>query len=153
MKKFVCDAMLHKLCIWLRIAGQKCTYIDSESHGDEAIKTATREGAVLLTRDKALAQKAVDYCEVQLLRSHGYVGQLSEVVQRNKIKLKLRERFCTVCGGELNKVPKKTVKNKVWPFTFKTHKNFLQCAQCKKVFWRGSHWKKIKTVLTSLSTW
>ena len=144
--KFVCDAMLHKLCVWLRMAGQDCKYIDSRDD-DEVIKTAVRENALLLTRDKNLCQKAVNYCKVQLLHSHSYLDQLGEVVRKNKIKLKFSQRFCTICGGELKKVKKKSVEGKVWPFTYKTHSVFFQCTKCNHIFWRGSHWKKIIAIL------
>ena len=148
--KFVCDAMLHKLCVWLRMAGHECIYVNSRE-GDEVIKTALKNEAVLLTRDEDLAQKAASYCRAQLIHSHGYLGQLKEVVCGNKIKLKFSERFCTVCGSKLSRVAKKSVRGKVWPFTYKTHTRFFQCAQCKHIFWRGSHWKKIKTQLASIT--
>ncbi len=148
--KFVCDAMLHKLCVWLRMAGHECFFAPFED--DEVIKIALKLNAVLLTCDKRLAQKAGGYCKVQLLKSKTFTAQLKEVVKQNKVKLKFSQRFCTVCGGELKKVSKQSVKKRVWPFTYKTHKHFLQCKQCKHIFWRGSHWKKIKNTLVSIST-
>ncbi|MFH1247449.1 MAG: Mut7-C RNAse domain-containing protein [Candidatus Micrarchaeota archaeon] len=148
--RFVCDAMLCRLCLWLRMSGQECTF--SNSSNDDVIKLAAKEDAVLLTRNKKLFQKAADYCKVQLLCSHDYLGQLREVVICNKIKLKFSQRFCTICGGKLKKVSKKSVEGKVWPFTYKTHKNFLQCVKCKHIFWRGSHWKKIKSTLAAITT-
>ncbi len=146
--KFVCDAMLKRLCIWLRMAGHEAFYTEDED--DEVVKTALRLNAVLVTRDKKLGQKAANYCPVFLLRSHSYKEQLAEVARASRLKFEFAPRFCTVCGGELKKVNKKSVEKLVWPHTYKTHRNFYKCASCGKVFWRGSHWKRIKTLLSSI---
>ncbi len=149
--KFACDAMLHRLCLWLRLSGHECRFLNTRD--DEVIKAALKQNAVLLTRDEELARKAGDYCAVQLLRSHGYLQQLREVVEKNEIKLKFTERYCTVCGGKLEKIEKKKVKGRVWPFTYKTHNQFFQCGQCEQIFWRGSHWKKIRETLEGVTPW
>ncbi|MBI4406853.1 Mut7-C RNAse domain-containing protein [Candidatus Micrarchaeota archaeon] len=147
--KFVCDAMLKRLCIWLRMAGHRTFYADVED--DEVIKTALRLNAVLLTRDRKLCQRAGNYCVCYLLHSHSYKEQLREVAGAFKLRFSFSTRFCTVCGGELKKIDKKKVKTEVWPYTYKTHEYFYKCTSCGKVFWRGSHWKRIKTTLSSIN--
>src|SRR5215218_7926976 len=56
--RFLCDEMLTRLARLLRAAGYD-TYLAADGEPDaELIKTARREGRILLTRDKRLAAAA-----------------------------------------------------------------------------------------------
>jgi len=60
---------------------------------------------------------------------------------RNEIKLFSR---CIECNCRLQVVDKETVKDKIPYFTYKNFKEFAQCPQCRKVYWKGSHYKNMK---------
>ena len=149
MMKFACDSMLHRLCVWLRMSGYPCSYLE-KIDDDDLIKHCMASGEILLTGDEDLAARAASYCRVLRIRSMDYWQQLRQVVRKFKLKPKFTARFCSNCGSELKKISKKTAKPSVWPFTYKTHNVFWRCAGCKQIYWKGSHWKKIKRKLEQL---
>ncbi len=146
---FACDSMLHRLCVWLRMSGYHCRYFE-KIDDDDLIKHCAKTREILLTGDEELANKAASYCRVLRIHSMDYWQQLKEVVKEFKLKPRFTARFCSNCGAELKKISKKAAKPHVWPFTYKTHSVFWCCAGCKQIYWKGSHWKKIKRKLEKL---
>ncbi|MEW5955355.1 MAG: Mut7-C RNAse domain-containing protein [Candidatus Micrarchaeota archaeon] len=144
--KFLADAMLRRLCRWLRILGYSCDYASPEKSDDEVIRWASGDKLVLLTRDEELAQKARDYCKTLLLRSNYFQQQAKEVFRSLRLApSKFPSRtICPECNGLLRKTSKAEVEGKVWPYVFKRRRDFWECTGCGKIYWKGSHWRGIK---------
>lgn len=141
-RAFVADAMLGKLARWLRLLGEKVYY--EKGSDDSVLKKALRENAILLTRDEALASKAKDYVKVKLFKTNDLSLQLKELQKEFGLKPgRLSFAVCPKCGGEIKKIPKKSVLEKVFPRVYAQQKLFWSCVDCGQIYWRGSHWKKI----------
>ena len=56
---------------------------------------------------------------------------------------------CPVCGSSLKEASKEEVKEKIPAATFNAFNEFWSCSnsECAKVYWQGSHWENIHTVL------
>jgi len=54
-----------------------------------------------------------------------------------------------MCGSALKTANKADIETWVPPATFKVHQTFWVCnnPECHKVYWQGSHWKKIEQTL------
>jgi uncharacterized protein len=143
-RRFACDAMLGGLARWLRAAGYDAWW--RADVGDwELVRLAQREGRVLLTSDTGIFRIGIvrDGELPGLFIPHGLdkPGQLAFVLR--ELSLPLREPRCMACGGELRRVPKEQVEDRVPPRTYAWLEEFWQCGCCGGVFWQGSHWQRI----------
>jgi uncharacterized protein len=136
VKKFLVDQMLIRLGRWLRLAGQ-----DVENPGEDddqmLAKRAKMEGRVLITRDRGLA----DLCQrsgtdCMLIASDRLGGQLVEMEMAG-VELKIAPNRCTICNGVLLEAPAEARPDHL------DEKQVWRCEACGKLYWHGSHWKKI----------
>lgn len=138
--------MLGGLAKWLRAAGYDTYYAREGTDTSDRFLTqkALEEGRVLLTGDGG-------FLERKLVRD-GNVGflkvphlpleeQLRLVV--DSFGLVRRESRCMECNGELDAVPPGAVAGRVPPGVTRDHERFFRCSGCGRVFWHGSHWKRI----------
>jgi len=54
------------------------------------------------------------------------------------------------CGGELERVSKESVRERIPPKTYRWLDEYFVCSRCDKVFWRGTHWERITKELQQL---
>jgi uncharacterized protein with PIN domain len=47
------------------------------------------------------------------------------------------------CNGIIEKVDKTEVVHLLQQNTRKAFNDFYQCSSCRKVYWEGSHWKRM----------
>ena len=60
------------------------------------------------------------------------------------------EPRCMNCGGELKRVDKETLKEKIPPKTYRWLDDYFVCRACGKLLWRGTHWERISRALREL---
>ncbi|MFA6049519.1 MAG: Mut7-C RNAse domain-containing protein [Candidatus Micrarchaeia archaeon] len=151
-QKILADAMLKNLARWLRIFGLPAIYAGGlrdaggKQPDDEALlRFALKNKAMLVTRDEALGQKAANYVPTVLLRTMDVDSQLLQVLSKTKtgISLSPTHTLCAHCGGSLSRVPKASVREKVFPKVYAHNRVFWQCKKCGKLYWKGGHWEKI----------
>jgi uncharacterized protein len=54
---------------------------------------------------------------------------------------------CRICNSALNEVPKDSVRRRVPAGVWTEQEAFTECPDCKRVFWRGSHYGRLKRLL------
>jgi uncharacterized protein with PIN domain len=146
--RFACDAMLGGLARWLRAAGYDAIWQEGiPDH--ELIRLCQEEGCVLLSCDTKLFH-------FRVLRDH-LVPALFVPLRRNpreqlahvlaNCNLPLRPPRCMSCGGSLVEVPKATLGDRVPPRTFAWLEEFWECGRCRRIFWHGTHWQRIRNQL------
>jgi uncharacterized protein with PIN domain len=151
MMHFLLDGMLGKLTRWLRMMGYEATYLNN--YGDkDLLSIAKRDSLTLLTSDQELYRTAVGRgIETFLVEGRTEPERLAALAERYKLDLQIDTRIsrCPVCGALLKEVPNDQVKDLVPPATFKVYQTFWVCGNpdCHKVYWQGSHWKKIEQTL------
>lgn len=142
-QKFILDVHLGKLAKLLRLLGFDVYYQNRFSDKD-IIALIKNEERILLTRDIGLLKhKAVQWG--YWLRSTLPMEQAKEVVQRFDLG-DLMKPFtrCLLCNGVLEKVDKETIIGQLPPNTIAYFHEFYQCPHCKKVYWKGSHYDRMK---------
>ncbi|MFO8012173.1 MAG: Mut7-C RNAse domain-containing protein [Phycisphaerae bacterium] len=148
---FWCDAMLGALARWLRAAGYDAAWEEGIDDAD-LLRRALADDRILLTCDTELARHgAIRSGRVPaLLLPHGLdkVEQLRFVFER--LGLERRSARCMACGGRLERVPKASARPEVPARTFRWCDEYFRCRRCAKVFWRGTHWRKIEAALDTL---
>ncbi|MCX6774017.1 MAG: hypothetical protein NTY68_03420 [Candidatus Micrarchaeota archaeon] len=149
---FFVDEMLNDLAVALRLSG--FVSICKKWENDEAlVSEAKASNGFILTSDKPLAER----CE------KGGIGAFLVPIKMDKkeklvlvlksagIKEIYPETICTVCNGALEKAGKDKVVGNVPDTVLETFSEFLVCPDCKRVYWQGSHWKRIKAFLEEVS--
>jgi uncharacterized protein with PIN domain len=151
--KFVVDGMLGRLARWLRLTGHDVAYANESpfvTQQDEALmEKAEKEGAILITSDKGLYRRARRRgLRAVLIQAGDLLGQLVEVSRAvPELEIDLENSRCPVCNGELEEVNREEVRGAVPDTVFEAHEIFWRCVSCGKIYWEGSHWKRILETL------
>jgi uncharacterized protein len=140
--RFVADVHLGKLARRLRLAGLDTSY-RTDANDAALAELAEREGRILLTRDRDLLKRRSV--------SHGYFvretnphRQFVEVLRRfGPFDVQPFSR-CLRCNALLCKVPKSAVERALLPRTRQHHDQFETCSGCGRVYWKGSHWRRLQ---------
>jgi uncharacterized protein with PIN domain len=138
------DAMLGRLCKWLRLLGYDTVYASSWS--DHKIAAQARaENRIVLTRDRELAKRKGIHC----LSIHSQVleRQLEEVIDALGLPPAGTEARCPKCNALLAAMSPQQAKNHVPRYVLTTQRDFAHCSTCDKVYWPGSHWHNIQSTL------
>jgi len=147
--KFIADGMLGKLARWLRLAGYDTLYFNIPNK-IFLIRKAKEENRIILTRDTKFFSQNKEI--TVFIENEDFLNQLKEV--KNKLNLDFNEnKFfirCSLCNIILGKKEKEEIKSLVPEYVFQTHEKFSQCSVCKRVYWEGDHWKKIKEVFSKI---
>ncbi len=140
--RFIADAMLGRLVRWLRILGYDTAY--EKAITDEAlIEYVVREHRWLLTRDRRLVLRKLLRGRHSLITSDVVEGQLHQLHRDLKLDLDMNSRRdyrCADCNVALIAIPRDEAALLVPPFVAGKYQEFLQCPQCRRVFWPGTHW-------------
>ncbi|MHC4600877.1 MAG: Mut7-C RNAse domain-containing protein [Planctomycetota bacterium] len=147
--RFVLDVHLGRLASYLRWLGFDARYGDEEA--DEALAACSRdERRILLTRDRGLLKRSTvthGYC----VRGTRPRGQLLEVIRRFDLSRSIAPfRRCPACNGLLESASKEAVRNRLKPGTLRDHDDFRRCTGCRKVYWEGSHFRRMKAFLEAV---
>src|SRR5262249_6766910 len=79
----------------------------------------------------------------------GAAEQLGLVLR--EFGLKIGEPRCMSCGGELRRVWKEALRERIPPRTYLWLDEYFVCCRCNKLFWRGTHWERISSQLSGLA--
>jgi uncharacterized protein with PIN domain len=146
--RFVADAHLGGLARLLRMAGFDTIY-DNSIHDDEIEERAIEDGRVVLTRDRELLKRRTitHGCYVHTLKA---ASQLKELFDRLDLSSSARPfTVCLHCNAPLRDVDKADVIDQLPPSVRELHNEFNTCDVCHRVFWKGSHWKRMTSLLTA----
>lgn len=140
--RFILDAHLGKLARSLRMLGFDARY-RNDLDDPEIIEIAAAEKRIILTRDIGiLKRKAVTHG--YWLRSSDPEEQVREVLKRLDLCGRIRPfRRCIRCNGVIEPVDKAAVQSRLQPRTDRYYDEFYRCADCGRIYWKGSHYQKM----------
>ncbi len=139
---FVLDNHLGRLASYLRILGFDTLY--RNDYQDEELARLAAGGRILLTRDRQLLMRnAIRYG--RWMRSKSPREQLREVVEHYALQGEIVPmRRCPRCNGLLEPVAKSAVLEELEPLTRLYYEEFKRCTVCGQIYWRGSHYERMK---------
>jgi uncharacterized protein with PIN domain len=147
--RFVADAHLGGLARLLRMAGFDTIY--DNTIGDDVVEDlALGEGRVVLTRDRELLKRrGVEYgAYVHALKSQ---AQLSEVFERFDLAERARPfTLCLHCNAPLRRADKEEVWARLPPAVRLLQHDFATCDVCRRVYWKGSHFRRMTHMLEAV---
>lgn len=144
--RFIADAHLGGLARLLRMAGFDTIYRNNLRDRDIA-DIAIRDGRIVLTRDRDLLmlRDITHGCYVHALKPE---QQLAEIMTRLKITDSVHPfSLCLECNAPLQTIDKSQVLQRLPPFVQASHEHFMTCSLCGRVYWKGSHWKRMQRLL------
>ena len=135
---FIADAMLGRLARALRMLGFDTQY-RPDIDDNELKMTALREGRVILTRDREVADTSLPVT-VLLVESDHVEEQLLQTARAFRIAPggRLFSR-CLICNVEVEDVEKCEVRERVPDYVYETQKHFSRCPSCGRVYWAATH--------------
>lgn len=146
---FILDGHLGKLARLLRMLGFDTLY-RNDVEDSEIVKLALIEKRVILTRDRGILKiKTVThgYC----IRSNKPREQAKEVLVRFDLFSHIRPfKRCMNCNGVLNRIDKKSIQHRLQTKTRRYYDQFSICTNCKRIYWKGTHYDKMKRFIDSL---
>jgi uncharacterized protein len=148
--RFVVDTMLGRLTTWLRILGYDAEYVRGE---DAALIERAREtGRILLTRDTGLVRRR-GLPPHLLVRSDHVAEQLRQVIQTFHLTpTGPLARRCPRCNVVVEPRTKAEVFGRVPEFVWSHQDTFWGCPACGRLFWAGSHRRRMDEAIRALRT-
>lgn len=147
---FIADAHLGALARLLRMAGFDTLY--RNDYADcEIVDIAGRQRRVVLTRDRDLLKHAAveSGCFVRAIVPE---QQLAEVVSRFDLLPAMRPfSLCMGCNCALYEVADSEVRDRLPPSVRERGLRLTMCPQCRRVYWRGSHWQHMRALLDNVA--
>lgn len=148
--RFVADAHLGGLARLLRMAGFDTLY-DNHYGDDEIVAIAAEEDRVVLTRDRELLKRraVVHGCYLHAIKP---AEQFRELFDRLALAASARPfSLCLHCNLALRAVDKALVLDELPPSVRVLHDEFNTCDACRRVFWKGSHHKRMCALLDAVA--
>jgi len=144
--RFVADVHLGTLARYLRLLGFDTVW--ERDLADEAIvDLALDEKRIILTRDKGILKNG-RVTHGYWLRNTDPLEQLDEVVHAIDLGRDIRPYTrCMECNGELQSVDRSAVARSVPLQVFLVYREFRQCRRCHRVYWKGSHLRRLDKIV------
>jgi len=145
--KLLLDGMLGRLAKWLRLLGYDTAYFPNlDDH--ELVRLARAQGRILLTRDRELTRRRGLTC--LLVKSDELEDQIRQIISELNLETERPFSRCPVCNTPLQKVERPSVKGHVPPHVFRTKEHFNFCPECNRIYWRGTHWAKMREKIAQI---
>ena len=108
------------------------------------MRRAFLEDRIILSRDRSLPESWW-MPGIHLIESEELREQLRDVVRGFDLagSLRLLSR-CNACNHPLREARKADVSERVPPRAFAEHDSFFECPSCRRVYWEGSHTRRIR---------
>ncbi len=147
--RFVLDVHLGRLAGYLRMLGFDTLY--RNDYDDPTLAHISElERRILVTSDRRLLmrkQVSLGY----LMRSRNPRQQIMELMARYQLNRQPIEVVrCGNCNGIIRAVDKQDIDSQLLPLTRKYYRTFYQCEDCKKIFWKGSHYQRMQALISSI---
>jgi uncharacterized protein len=148
--RFIADAHLGGLAQLLRLAGFDTLY--DNHYADARIEAlALDEARIVLTRDRELLKRRTitHGCYVRALKPE---AQLREIFRRLDLGSSAHPfRLCLTCNVPLRRISKDEAVGRAPEGVLERHSQFVTCDVCRRVFWEGSHWKRMRALMDSVT--
>jgi hypothetical protein len=140
---FILDVHLGKLARLLRLLGFDTHRNDYED--PEIVAIAQDEHRIILTRDVGLLKHSA-VTHGYWVRSPQPIEQAREVIRRFDLRGQVTTfTRCLRCNASLEDVDKAEVIDRLPPHVAEVHEDFAHCPACDQLYWRGSHYQRLRS--------
>lgn len=147
--RFIADAHLGGLARRLRLLGFDTLWYNDL--GDAALaERSANEHRILLSRDRRLLmrQRVTHAC---YLREKHTAKQLEYVIRRLQLCSEIAPfSRCSICNGALERASTSEVQAVIPEGVRRRFSAYWRCTGCGRVYWRGTHWERIRSIIAAL---
>ncbi len=144
--RFIADTHLGRLAAYLRMAGFDTLYRNDYSDSELALLSQS-ESRIVLTRDRGLLKRN-QVTHGFFVRHDEPFLQLVSVIERFDLHNELKPfTRCLRCNNLLDTVAKENILDRLPANTAQTFVEFKICYSCDKVYWKGSHYKRMSALI------
>ena len=152
--KFIVDNNAGKLARWLRMMGYDAIFFDG-SDDSYLVSKALAEDRVILTRDTQIMKRGIitsGRLKAIFIESDKAEPQIRQVI--DTLRLDYQSRLftrCLECNQPLMERNKDEIKDRVPPYVFQTQSQYMECPNCHRIYWRGTHWQSMNKKMKNLT--
>ena len=144
--RFIVDVNVGRLAKWLRVLGYDTLFVPGVDDA-ELLRIAMEQGRTLLTRDRYIMERRVvtgGHAKAVMVHSDDFREQMQQVTEALGLGFQNGFSLCIECNTPLKEAGKETARKRVPPFVFRTQDQFLVCPACRRLYWRGTHWRSME---------
>ncbi|MBE9512875.1 MAG: Mut7-C RNAse domain-containing protein [Chloroflexi bacterium] len=142
--KFIVDHNVGKLARWLRMMGYDTLFF-SGSNDSYMVAMAQNEDRIILTKDTQIMKRRLvtsGQIKTVFIQSDEPELQILQVIDTLNLDTKFKPfTICLECNQPLLERSKPQVKDLVPPYVFQTQSQYMECPNCHRIYWRGTHWQ------------
>jgi uncharacterized protein len=147
--KFIADVQLGTLVKYMRMLGLDTFYRNSYLK-NEIIEISLKERRAILTKDKELLKRS-EITHGYWIRSNNPDLQIKELIKRFDLRNEIKGfTRCIQCNTELINADKKEIQEKLPPKIRDQQNEFSYCGTCNKIYWKGTHYEKMKAAIARI---
>lgn len=147
--RFILDTHLGRLASYLRMLGFDTLY-RNDYPDPELAQVAHDEQRILLTRDVGLLKRSL-VIYGYYVRNTNPKKRIVEIMERFALEAHIQPfKHCLKCNGLLAEVDKADIIERLSHSTASHYDEFHICHTCGQVYWKGSHYQKMKKQLSDL---
>jgi len=147
--RFIVDEHAAKLARWLRLIGYDTLYVNPIGDADLA-GLARRDERVVLTRDTTFARRHGDLRVLRLADDDPF-RQLAAVVRAFDLDPKAHcFTRCMLCNAVLEEIRKEDYRAEIPPEAYERCGRFARCTGCRKLYWDGTHYLRMRERLAQI---
>jgi len=125
------------------------------SNDSQMIAIARDEGRVILTKDTQIMKRRVvtsGRIKAILIRGDESERQMLQVIDTLGLSSFFKPfTICLECNQLLMGKSKPQVKERVPLYVFRTQDQYMECPNCHRLYWRGTHWQAMTERLKKFS--
>jgi uncharacterized protein with PIN domain len=142
-----------KLARWLRMMGYDSLFFDGDDDSS-LVRQALAEGRVILTRDTGMMRRrAISSGRLRavLIESEEPERQMQQLMTVLNLKGQSRPfTLCLECNQPLESRSREEVVGRIPPYVYRTQTQYMECPECHRIYWRGTHWAAMARQLEKL---
>jgi uncharacterized protein len=150
--RFFADQTVGRLTKWLRFLGFDVAQTRLTPQEFPHLPTL-KPDTYILTRQASLAAK-LPRPDLIVLASDQPEAQLTEICRRLQISSETWEPLnrCSDCNQILVPVAPEQAEDRVPEYISRKHQQFFECPRCQRLFWEGSHQRRLRRRLQELQS-
>ena len=146
-RKFLADRMLGTLTRYLRFMGYDTVSANDLLTGNrkedtELLARAEKEHRLLLTRDAELARRG--NTSAVLVHSEDVIDQIQQLIDMRLVSRRITLSRCSLCNTPLRQATSSEIGQAEYAPRDRRIRSFFWCSRCRKLYWNGSHGRRLE---------
>ena len=150
--RFIADRMLGTLTRYLRFMGYDTISANGFRSCDakedtQLLSLALHENRILLTRDHELARRGQN--QAVLVIEGDVLAQVRQLANLGLVERRLPMSRCSLCNTVLREATEDEIQSAGYAPRERTGYSFFWCVHCGKLYWNGSHGRRLQAKIES----